>query len=139
MILTAIAEVVAAEHSRKQLAELDSDIHQKQGLLEEMRGHLNEVERQLRIPDIEARIAALPPDIAEQVREAQKTFPGMMAKMREAEAETAGLVEARKRLKRKARAKDQLMFLKTCLFSGTWHGILIRVASMMTGIPPRWQ
>jgi hypothetical protein len=56
------------------------------------------VERQFRLPDAEAKIAALPSDIAEQVREAREALPGLLLKVQEAEAQAAELIGARKGL-----------------------------------------
>lgn len=91
VILTAIAEVVAVEQTKKALADLDSEIREKQGILEGVRGNCSEVERQLGLADAKAAIAALPADVAEQVREAHEALPGMLQKLPEAEAQTTSL------------------------------------------------
>ena len=65
VVVTALAEVVAAEQVRKALKDLDSAMHEKQAGLNEMGGGMAEIERQFRLADAQAAIAALPKDIAE--------------------------------------------------------------------------
>jgi len=125
VIVTAIAEVVAAEHTKKALEDLDSVIREKQGILETMRGHCSEVERQLRLADAQAAIAALPADVAEQVREGHEALQGLLLKLQEGESQIASLIETRKRLKRKMSAAKSVAFLRSNLFSGSWKGILL--------------
>jgi flagellar biosynthesis chaperone FliJ len=126
VIITAIAEMVATEHIKKVLKDLDSAIHDKQGHLEALRHGFNEIERQWRLPNAEAQIAALPKDIAEKFREAREALPGWALKMQEVETQIAELGEAQKRLKRKMSASKLVLFLKTGLISGSWKGILLQ-------------
>jgi hypothetical protein len=125
VVVTAIAEVVAEEHAKKALADLDNVIQQKQKFVETMRRGIDEMERQFRMPDAEAAIAALPKDVAEQVQEARAALPGMISKMHPAEADVTELALQRKGLKRKKSQSQLLTLLNTRLYSGSWKGILL--------------
>jgi hypothetical protein len=125
VVVTALAEVVAAEQVRKALEGLDSAMHEKQAGLNEMRGGMAEIERQFRLADAQAAIAALPKDIAEQIRGVREALPGAALKIKEIEAQIAELGRARKGLTRKRSTTQLLALLKTNLYSGAWKGILL--------------
>jgi hypothetical protein len=125
VIVTAIAEVVAAEQTKKALEDLSSAIHEKQRGLEVMREGMSTLEREFGKPNAEADIATLPKDIAEQLREAREFMPKALLAMQKAEADITELSQVRKRLKRKRSPSQLLDSIRTSLYSGSWKGILL--------------
>jgi hypothetical protein len=138
VIVTAIAEVVAAEHAEKALKDLDTTIHAKQKRLEVMRDETSKLERQFQLPNVEAQIAALPKDIAEQVLKARDAMPGFLLAIQEAEADIAESGQLRKRLKKKQPPSQLLASLRTRLYSGEWKGILLK-QDISLGVPTATQ
>jgi hypothetical protein len=89
VIVTAIAEILAAERVQGGLKDLDAAIHKDQGALTGMRDGYAQVERQFRLPNAEASIAALPGDLAEQMRQTRESLPEWALKIQQAEAHIA--------------------------------------------------
>jgi len=124
VIVTALAEVVAIEQVQKTLEDLDSAIREKEASLNQIRDGLGEIERQFQLPDAEAAIAALPKEVAEQMREAREALPRLRLAAQEVEAQIAELNQARKRANRIIKSPSQLLTsLKTNILTGSWKGI----------------
>ena len=122
VIVTAIAEVVATEQIQQALKNFDLEIHEKRRSLKGLRDAIGELERQLQLPDAEARIASFPTDIAEQVRTAHEALPGWALKMQEVEARIAELERVKRKVKRE---KATAQLLAKAQYSGAWKGILL--------------
>ena len=126
VIVTALAEVVAMDQVQKTLEDLDSAIRQREASLNQIREGLGEIERQFQRPDAEAAIAALPREVAEQMREAREALPRLRLAAQEVEAQIAELNQARKRANRIIKSPSQLLTsLKTSILTGSWKGILL--------------
>ena len=126
VIITALAEVVAMGQVQKTLEDLDSAIRQRDASFNQIREGLGEIERQFQLPDAEAAIAALPKEVAEQMREAREALPRLRLAAQEVEAQIAELNQARKRANRIIKSPSQLLTsLKTSILTGSWKGILL--------------
>jgi len=125
VIVTAIAEVVAQEHTNQLVQDLEATIDRKREALNTMRAGIQEIERQFALPDAEAAIVNLPNDVAQQLCDVRASLPRMSLVKEKCAAEIADLIQRKKELKRKKSTPKLIMSIKTSLYSGSWKGILL--------------
>ena len=125
VIVTAIAEIVAQEQINQAVIDLDAVIKQKQEALRVVRGGVQEIQRQFALPDAEAAIAALPNDVAEQIREARTSLPKTLSQMEQCQTDISDLISRKNELKRKKSPSRLMECLKMGMHSGSWKGILL--------------